>query len=747
MRGWLAMRASRGLAVSFALVVLAMLVVGSAAPGTPRQRPVAEPLPVASLEPAKTMKLWRHLVATRAQRERVQARARAGCRPLRAVFYAATDYLRLATKLAANASPCAQYYIFVPTLVSNRTQSRPNVAAKIRALGSNFHALAEVQYTAWGRWGASTGSSWYVAGTTARQRMAAAGYDVSKGDTWAMNEASTAVRKDTGSARANLREFLRGLYEGDGTQPTRGDLLIVGVGQQTTDASLYQNTLQSWYGDSAFWTDMSKYVSDWGQETYGDVRSWAVPGAPRETRREYLNDYLQHQLVLAKAGPPTIDAARTYLLSAYSPLANAAWERAAGYGWTMVSSDQMAAYVSAQVDALRYYSATSGQAQDHWGFAWAPKNTSGAPAADFAAQTGRILDRLASAIQDSAQAPDPNDPGAAACGPPGQNLWCVGDLQGAQFNESWKTFRTWTQPTLTFTTAPQTIPAGTPSAAMSLALTTSTGLPIATKTTLAVSLSSSSAQGTFSTSPAGPWSPTLSLAVAAGTSTTVSFYYLDPHAGTPVVTATAKDVTSATQTETVTPGPLVSVGISPATANVPARGALQFAAQGSDSFGNVFPVTAAWSLAPATLGTLAPSSGASTTFTALRTLGEGTLTAVVATDTGSLSATASVRVVPGRLRIGSLGYRGGKGVVFLALSALDARGGAVSDALVSVLVRRDGLRHFATRAKTGSAGGAHFRIPLRQGGCLTTTVRKVSAAGFAWDGRTPANRFCRPRSR
>src|SRR5206468_5649331 len=64
----------------------------------------------------------------------------------------------------------------------------PISAWRIRALGPSFHALAEIHYATWTRWVASTGSSWYQAGTTARERMAAAGYDVTQGDTWVVNE-------------------------------------------------------------------------------------------------------------------------------------------------------------------------------------------------------------------------------------------------------------------------------------------------------------------------------------------------------------------------------------------------------------------------------------------------------------------------------------------------------------------------------------------------------------------------------
>ncbi len=87
-------------------VVAAAAIAGSAAAANQPQRPVP------SLTPVATERLWSELV----RRPRVQSvlERTAECRPLRAVFYAATDWLRLATKLAATASPCAQYYISIP---------------------------------------------------------------------------------------------------------------------------------------------------------------------------------------------------------------------------------------------------------------------------------------------------------------------------------------------------------------------------------------------------------------------------------------------------------------------------------------------------------------------------------------------------------------------------------------------------------------------------------------------------------
>ena len=355
--------------------LLAALVLAVAGATNGATAASTEPAPVPSLEPAKTEALWRSLASGRVRESRAQ---QAECRPLRAVFYAASDWIRLATKLAATASPCADHHVSVPPLVADKTTFRRDQAPRIRALGPNFHAMAEIHFATWTRWVASTGSSWYTAGVTARQRMAEAGYDVARGDSWMLNELTSAVRRGDGNARANVRELLRGLYEGgDGARPTRGAVLVIGFGQRTSDLSVYQNTMQGWLADSAFWTDMATYVSDWSQEVYGDLRAHAVPGSPSSDRREFLNDYLQHKLVLANAGPSEIEPARAFLRETFSPLANGAWPRETAWGWTMVPAEQMAAYLAAQVNALRYFSATSAQPQDHWGFAWAPRNTTG----------------------------------------------------------------------------------------------------------------------------------------------------------------------------------------------------------------------------------------------------------------------------------------------------------------------------------------------------------------------------------
>ena len=471
-----------------------------------------------------------------------RARALDGCRPLRAIFYAATGSVTLAQALAANASPCAQYYVSVPPLTSDKTQMRPASAGPIRALGPDFHALAEVNVTAWSSWVTSTGSSWYQAGVEARRRMAAAGFDVGAGDSWAVNELSSAVRVGTGASRQNMRDLVHGLYDGDGGPPAKGVVFVTGIGQSTGSTDTYKARLESWLQDAGFWADMSAYVSDFMQESYGDVREYAVGGADVPTRLGYLNQYLEHVPVLAAAGPPTAAPASAYLGTSYGALANAAWAWSSGFGFTAVPYDVMQDYVSAQVDAMRSFDASLGWSGDRIGFAWDPSNGLGLATSDFNAQIAQIEARLAAAVAASA---DPAAPGAGACEPP----WCTAAVDGAAFTSAWSGFDSWTPTSTGFVSLPQTAVAGSASGPIIVQLqigTIASALPY----DATVTVSSSSPGGSFSTSASGPWSPSLQLTVPAG-STSVSFYMLDSQPGTPTVTATVEGQSS-TQVEVVT---------------------------------------------------------------------------------------------------------------------------------------------------------------------------------------------------
>jgi len=460
---------------------------------------------------------------------------------LRAIFYASSGSLTLAAGLAADASPCAQYFVSVPPLAADKTQMRNGTASQIRALGVNFHALAEVNVTAWQGWVTSTGNSWYQAGVEARNRMVAAGFVMGAGDSWAINELSSAVRAGTGTSRQNIRDLAHGLYDGGGPS-TKGVVFVEGISQPTSSLATYKANLESWLQDTGFWGDMSSYVSDFLQENYGDVRDYGVAGADVPTRLSYLNAYLEHVLQLATTAPSTALAAQAYLEATYAPLANAAWAWSSGFGYTAVRYDQMEDYVSAQVDAMRSYDASLGWSADRIGFAWDPSNSLGLSPTDFSTQTAALLTRMAAAIQTSA---DPAAPGAGAC----QSPWCTATIDGAAFTPAWSTFSTWTPTSAAFGSSPETVTAGAATGPMNLRPQIGgivTALPIDT----VAQLSSSSAGGSFSTSPTGPWTPTLDLTIPAH-STSATFYMLDSQPGTPTVTATIGGE-STTQVEVVT---------------------------------------------------------------------------------------------------------------------------------------------------------------------------------------------------
>jgi hypothetical protein len=575
------------------------------------------------------------------------------CVPARAISYAPSDWLRLATTLAQNASPCVQYYVTVPPLTGDKTQPRPKQAALIRSLGPNIHPVDEISFAGWSRWVASTGSDWFTAGVTARQRMVLAGYDATLGDTWAMNETSTAVRKGTGVARQNVAEFFRGLYDGGGN-PLKG--IVFAIGQnQGGDQSAYKVTMQSWLQDSTFWNNVAQYVSDWMQETYGDMRTYAVDGANAQQRRDALVQFLGHPLALANAGGDLTAAARAFLVNAYGPLANAAWAWTSSYGWTSVPSDQMQDFVSAQAYAERTLDAGAQLPVTRLGFAWAPHNTLGLTTNDFAKQAQTVLTRLAQAVRDSVNGENPADPGIGACGEPLQ--WCQNAvIPGAAFTSQWAGFSTWTQTGLAFADPPVTFTAGATAGPLTVELKTGNVVTPAMADT-PVTLTTTSTKGQFSTSPAGPWASTLTVTIAAG-SPAAAFYYQDTQAGTPTISAALAGQPPAAQVETVVSAAPVKLTVTPRAATVVGGTKRPLAAAAVDQFGNPSTAPVAWSVSSARIGTVSPAAGEATTFTASWTAtGRVRVTATV----NGLKASSAIKVTLAAARIGGTLARNIKG--------------------------------------------------------------------------------------
>ena len=368
----------------------------------------------------------------------------AWCRlPAKVVLYTSSDWLRASQKLAGGASACAEFFISIPALAADRTNFRVLQDDAIRAVSPQIHPAAEIHVTGWQGWvNAVPGRTWYDAGVEARRRMAAAGYGSLEGEIWAVNEFSSAVRRGDGNARANMRSLVRGLHDGAPGMPTmRGAVFVVGLDQRLADTSVYKATLKGFLADDAFWADMRRYVRFFAQEVYADSRSWGVPGSSRNERARSFNDYLQHLVELAEAGPAEIETARSYLREAYLPLASAAWPWRSAFGDTDISVEQMQHFVSTETFSIRHYAGSHPHLapSERIGFAYAPNPAAAGPA--LTAGTGLILDRLASSLRWSYDHGGGSQTGA--CGPPGEHDWCESEREGAVFNAAWQLLQSW----------------------------------------------------------------------------------------------------------------------------------------------------------------------------------------------------------------------------------------------------------------------------------------------------------------
>jgi hypothetical protein len=361
------------------------------------------------------------------------------------IVYAASDWLPIGEEFAANASQCANYWIHIPTLAANKLACRVNQAHQIRAHGPRFHAMCEAHFVSWATWvRGAPGRTWYQAGVLQRAQMASVGFDVANGDTWSINELTSAVRRGDGNARANALEFMRGLFDGGSEPDIQGNAFVIGLAQGTVPTTVYKEVLKSWFADAQFWQEAAKYVRFWGQEAYGDIRNTLVPGVARNRRAESLNDYLQQVGMLAGAGPPEVATAQTYLRTTHFPLASAAWGKqpTSGFGFTAVPLETMQHFVGIQEFALRHYLGSNPQiVTPTVGYAWSPTNQFGLPPAEFQAEWRKLLRMLATSIAESFGPGGGTQTGA--CGPPGDHVWCDGEYPGAAFNLEWELLRTW----------------------------------------------------------------------------------------------------------------------------------------------------------------------------------------------------------------------------------------------------------------------------------------------------------------
>jgi len=387
-----------------------------------------------------------------------------------AVFWGGRQPFELAQAIAADYSQCAEYHITVAP--GGRRNNNRTVLGhdpmpckrfdEIRDLNNpRIHPLAEIRWTSpsgWRRWvvgpthvdGWQPGRTFYGAGVEARRRMVACGLDVTRGETWAFNELIEEVRENAPvldgphageSARVEVLEFMRGLYDGEPGMPkARGIVFNIFVPSDTTDVTSYKADLQAWLEDEAFWRELDIYVDFFAHEVYVSSLNWGVRGAPRARRAEYLNDYFHHVTIIADDGPPSVEAARSFLRRTYVPLANAAWPHPGIGNTDLLSAETMSHFVSTQVYAMRHYSNSHPRTgpRGRIGFGWAP--ISEFPGYSTAGRD-MISARLASAIHEASEQGTNSQMGA--CGPPGEHVWCGGEVDGAWLNDAWKIFASW----------------------------------------------------------------------------------------------------------------------------------------------------------------------------------------------------------------------------------------------------------------------------------------------------------------
>jgi hypothetical protein len=334
--------------------------------------------------------------------------------------------------LAANQTPCAQYYIVLPPISDKITPRGRRIVQAVRSKGPNFHPVAELSWTFWSR----QPGSWYSKGVAFRRKMAAAGYDPARGETWAINELPSTIRSRA-DTRQRARDLIRGLYNGPpGSAPSAGAVFIVGVGQAMRNFGPYKASLRGWLQDAAFWTAISPHVTWWAQETYASCARVCVPGRVRIAERSTaINDFSQHIAKLAFAGPPATGAARAFFDRAWTPVLTAFWRDEKGYGNNTIPHDTMLKFVSLEVYSARAWAGPRPYPDGRIGLAW-----NRAPRGSTPAERQALATRLAQAIQGAY-----GDGGTAAkaCSPNGAYTWCAPQLPGAAFNPGWKTFETW----------------------------------------------------------------------------------------------------------------------------------------------------------------------------------------------------------------------------------------------------------------------------------------------------------------
>lgn len=380
-----------------------------------------------------------------------------------AVFWTANDWPLLSEALAADPSPCADYYVSIPPQSADHTLLRGAQDDLLRALGPQIHPVAEMTLgtpSGWDHWvHAAPGRTWFDAGVEFRRRMAVAGYRFDLGETWLLNEFDRSTRRDEQPySRDAMRELVRGLYDAGGTLPPVQGIVEIGIAythQNIPDVGGYKDELKSWLQDSEFWEAVAPAIKILTKETYPDARFWGVAGSSRHERTEHLSQYMEHLNNLVESGPRSLSDVQMFIRSTFMPLGSATWPAfgpdpftppfCCGHGWTMIPLEEMLHLISEQVYAVRHYAGShpQGAPAGRLGFSWQPTNNFMLPPAEWLAARKALAARIASAIHYAYREGGASAEGA--CSPPSSSAdWCTGgDVAGAAFDPRWATFDSW----------------------------------------------------------------------------------------------------------------------------------------------------------------------------------------------------------------------------------------------------------------------------------------------------------------
>jgi hypothetical protein len=403
--------------------------------------------------------------------------------PVEVIVWTAINWNRIADGFENNPLPCADYWISIPPGQIATNLRLAGIFQQIRDHGSQFHPMAEMTLggpgtagtpgTGWYAWvnaDVVPRRTWYDAGVEFRRKMVAASLDVTKGETWLLNEFNRSTIRNTPPAsadepfysRADMRELVRGLYEGAPGMPPAPGAVEIGINYthqaMPADAvAAYKEELKDFLLDSAFWADMDGRVRWMIKEAYPDARKHGVPDSTRTKRRRRMEQYLFHMADLAAAAPKEASVAKEFLRDTYMTLGSATWAALGpredfriGHGWTLFPLEDMLHFVSEQVYAMRYYADAHPKfgPAGRLGFSWQPTNNPippsivALPETEFLAGQEAIADRIGSAVQHAYASPDA--PAIDACRPPGSGeQWCNSVVPEAEFTSAWRDFAHW----------------------------------------------------------------------------------------------------------------------------------------------------------------------------------------------------------------------------------------------------------------------------------------------------------------